>query len=399
MDVVRIDKDTYYPTDLVEKFRSCIWAERFDKSHEMQLTTSYKEYTRKLIPEGTLISLLDSQILMMVESHELNSDGDLVVRAQQVDSFLRYRAWPGNYNIHPEHAPYTTLLDQKPFMMVLLMIWNSIVDNTPIYLKVNPTSTSASGYSADLIPNVQVWADPDTLDPDPANGMYLELPWEFQLSDVHTEIWKILNQFQFGLHVHRPLRTIINAPQYTFTTGGGYVGGLNTADDKIRFVVYRGRNRSLGNGDGMQPLVFSYEAEHLSGPKHLWTLKPNVAYAMSNYGGDSVEWPAGTPPTGWDRRVIASDLKLNSSTNLSTNLEYGGQYAIYQEGPSHIFEAEVTRHLPAVYGTDYGLGDILTVLTDTGERDIMRVSEYIRTFDQEGERAFPTLERAEGLYY
>lgn len=395
MDVVLLETESYYPTDLVERYRSMIWTERFNGSGDFQLTTSDKDYTRQLIPEGSLIGLMDSLQVMQVQNHDLDAEGNLVVRGESVDSFFKHRALPAGYGILPENAPYYTQGVLPPYMVALMLMWNSVVDNTPILLDVNPAHTPVNGSSKDLLPHIHVWTDLDPFDTFLGERIY-----GFSPSNVHTEVWKILNEVQLGLKTIRPQRDILNGPRYTFSSGGGFVGSATATDEHLRFEVYKGLDRTIGNDDALAPITFSYAAGHFVDPANLWAIKNNIAYVLSNVGGGQQVAPAGgTEPEGWERRVQMVDSGITDATYASENAYWKGVQELLEQGPSHLFEAQVAQTNPYIYGTDYGLGDLIQIVGDTGEQDVMRVTEYIRTQDQEGERGFPTLVRPDWRIY
>jgi len=107
-----------------------------------------------------------------------------------------------------------------------------------------------------------------------------------------------------------------------------------------------------------------------------------------------------TPPTGpsFDVRVgmifadditpdtVGSDLsKLNVALQEKANVELQNRKVV------KLVDGEIVQTGQIQFGVDYFLGDIVEVEGNTGVLQKARVTEYIRSKDTAGERAYPTL--------
>ena len=131
MDLLILDKDTYLPKKLFERYTSLIWTERFNTCGEFQLTSPRIEETLATFPLGTLVSLRDTTEVMIVETFDIkpnSSDGypEITIFGRSLDSFLENRVLlPIFYG-----QDWTTLRAYTPYHMVALLIWNTLVNTT-----------------------------------------------------------------------------------------------------------------------------------------------------------------------------------------------------------------------------------------------------------------------------
>jgi len=70
-----------------------------------------------------------------------------------------------------------------------------------------------------------------------------------------------------------------------------------------------------------------------------------------------------------------------------------GKTALKNANRQLLLDSAISANAPYSYGSDYNLGDLVTVMGEYDVMDTMRVNEYVRTQDKDGERAFPTLIR------
>jgi hypothetical protein len=58
----------------------------------------------------------------------------------------------------------------------------------------------------------------------------------------------------------------------------------------------------------------------------------------------------------------------------------------------NVVDGEIVPNKQYTYGIDYGLGDLIELQGNTGAIQNAMVMEYIRTQDESGEKAYPTVE-------
>ncbi len=84
---------------------------------------------------------------------------------------------------------------------------------------------------------------------------------------------------------------------------------------------------------------------------------------------------------------------MNSAliASFSDDLPEKGEVALRQTERVELFDGTISAESPYEYTKDYFLGDKVTILAEYDFAQTMRVSEYIRTEDSEGDRGYPGL--------
>src|ERR1043165_2136294 len=99
MDLLKVSKKDYSIGALVEvePTGTIIWTERFQVPGELELHTNAVQSVRKALPEMSLVTLRDTNEVIMIESHEIQPDDDgvneLIVRGRTLDFFPENRVW------------------------------------------------------------------------------------------------------------------------------------------------------------------------------------------------------------------------------------------------------------------------------------------------------------------
>jgi hypothetical protein len=185
----------------------------------------------------------------------------------------------------------------------------------------------------------------------------------------------------------------------------------------LKFTTYRGVDHTT---DGTAPLVRLTPAldsiQNLKEVRSIQEFK-NVAYVY--YAGSLTKHlldPTAPEPTGFDRRVIVVNAE-GSPTATTPRTVYGISGAMPTSwtqivvGPSDVaafreqnakdafanhnyiraIDGESSPISDYVYGVHYGLGDTIELEGLTGTITKARVTEYIKSQDKTGEKAYPTI--------
>src|SRR4051812_17036171 len=87
--------DTNQSGKLIENWDSLIWTERFNTVGDFNLQTGRVEEFMSLLPEGTRLTLRDSNIAMVVETHQIerkkNTPQKLTITGRSYESILDRR--------------------------------------------------------------------------------------------------------------------------------------------------------------------------------------------------------------------------------------------------------------------------------------------------------------------
>ena len=96
-------------------------------------------------------------------------------------------------------------------------------------------------------------------------------------------------------------------------------------------------------------------------------------------------------PTGLARRVVLIDASQAAGLTQDGLKGYMSQ-GLADARETAVFDGSINQDLsPYVYGVDYSLGDLVRLVGDYGLDQKARVTEYIRSEDASGFKAYPTL--------
>lgn len=391
MDVMRLNPLTYLPDELVEGYASLVWTERQLDPSEFEMKTSKVVQTKSLIPEGSLITHLDTAEVMLVENHSIAKDSngfpELTVSGRSITSSPEQRSLiaPVFGSEWAAPHPYTTS------EIVSLLLWTHLANGSG----EDPTKTDALLAARYQIQNLVI--TDSTSVSETAKTWYLEAGVLDQ--KVKDYLGTVTN---LGLRAVRPLRQNANVVTVdtTRTASRGSIQKTFTSDvSAIRLDIYNGVDRSRLQTENA-PVVLRYDAGHIEDPSYLFSIKDykNLAVVNSSVGVFDV-WPNGTPPIpepeGLDLRALYIDGGSKDDAQLEADfIEKITQDALIElskHNRSILFDAGVSILSPYKYNRDYYLGDKVTLFGEYGIEETMRVVEYVRTEDQTGDRGYPTL--------
>lgn len=163
------------------------------------------------------------------------------------------------------------------------------------------------------------------------------------------------------------------APQWSMTTT--YVEG-----DLVNWngVTYQ---CNINGNIGQEPLIFQ-----------------SYAYGVGS-GAWTPWWVVYEPYSGLDRRVIVLDGSQNPYSSTENTVYSVGEIRralalieLYKYNATALFDGSVSELVASRYNVDYNLGDIVTINGEYGLSEKVRVTEFIRSSDSSGDKAYPTFE-------
>src|SRR6188768_1009977 len=198
MDLLRVNPATFLPDDLIEGYTSLIWTERMAESGGFELITPDIEKTASLIPEDSLLTLRDSDEIMIVESHNLirNPDGssELRVVGTTFETMFRRRIM-----VAAEYKkPWATLKSYTGPEFISLLLWNHLVNATG----EDPTRAAQTMDAKGAIPNVVV-TNSSTI-----TGVLEN--WTLEEGEVFENLRDFLALSDLGIRNIRPKKTTAN---------------------------------------------------------------------------------------------------------------------------------------------------------------------------------------------
>lgn len=383
--------DTSRNLYMIEEYESLIWTERYLEPGDFELVSKNPGYYWNKLQLGDLVSIRESGEVAMVESRNIKEDAQgvktVTIKGRTVDAFLDERVIPGRGG-----KKYKMNKQYRPDQAASVLIWQAVCNptNTDVVL----ATTVTSQYSADQIPNARV--SNKTRSVFPVGNRYVSP------GQVLPEVHRFLRSQNLGLKTLRGgWGSQINnvAVSTTAATRGAITLTVMNGTDDLVFEIYEGYDRSHGNADGNDPVVFSVPAGHFDEPETLDSLEGFKTWAhVDSENGDvgstrnSTEFNLG----GWDRRVVYVDAGGPAEgevvQDFIDNLDEVGKDELKKRQKKDLFDGKIAVISPYILDLDYFLGDIVSI-GDQDSEDIrpMRVAEYVRTDDENGSRGYPAL--------
>ena len=364
MELLGMGSD-FYPDVVVENYNSLIWTERYREPGDFELQTYDIDRTMDLLPIGSMVTLRNSPECMFVESHaiERKAGGEktLTITGRSFESFFENRVAHElsvrmfTYDGDPEGGipPYAWQLSQsgeaasKYAYEMITYLCQKITTN------------------GEVIPNLSVVVDSKTTLAAGKTKRFMTIA----LGTLHERLMEVLSLDDLGLRAELP-------------TGTG---------TKMTIRIYEGVDRSAD-------VIFSTSQGHFTKESYLFS---NRDYKNGVHLFSQWDWTVATntSDTGLNRRfgiVEATDITHDPAPAVGSNpdealLQARGATYLSQNKKTATFSGELASELPYKYERDYKLGDIIRIQGEYGLNQKMRISEYIRIEDVNGEREYPTL--------
>lgn len=356
-------KDNFEALDIFDSYKSFIWTERWTTAGDFKLVIPDSTLRRVQLQEGKFVSLPESREVMMIETQEVDA-GYINVTGPSLTSFLNQRMVR---NTADPAAKYWELTGSPGWIMCEIVrqmcIDGGLIDGSGI---IGPGAR-------EVIPELVIG--------NIASGATVTIAVEY--GTVYEQLKKIGETYNVGFSM--------------YPTGIG--GGLYN----LVFDTYNGTDRT-SDQTIVDPVVFEPSSDTLTKVKSLRSIAgyKNVAYV----------WPPaidGAPAAvgiayadadselavGFDRRTLmltATDVnELPAGTTLQAVLDQKAKDALANNNYVKYLDGEIVPSLTFKYDLDYALGDVVELRSNSLVSQKARITEYIRSQDSTGERAYPTL--------
>jgi hypothetical protein len=385
---MRLDNSTFLPDQLIGGWNSLIWTERFTDAGDFELLTYDIDNALSIMPiKGPcLLCLRGSDEVMIVDEHEITMDDNgiemLKTTGRTFETFLEQRF---NFTLLPgtEYQQQRNYTDGE---MIELLIFDAMLNNS-----YNVLSNSSVVRTNDQVPNVllaEEWTDTSTS----------TTQW-MTAGVVYPDIRQRLSALDFGIRNKRPNVASANIVSITNPSTWASRGVISRAvQNNITSLVmelYDGVDRSASQSV-VEPVVMAPQLGHFHQPRSLFSLKDfKTAVDVRSPYASGQNWQsiyAAQTGIGLNRRwkyVEVGDEFGTTSSNAPLQ-QYANQLYLAARKLKY-FDGEVTSAIPYVYGVDYNLGDLVTVIGNHDFNQDVRVVEFIRSQDENGETAYPTL--------
>lgn len=348
--------------DVIDKFSSVIWTERYYGDSEVELIVPATSDMIQKLPVGTFLGLVGSKEVMLLDSVDIES-GALKVTGGSLLSFMNNRF----IRVTAAHEDrYWTITDVPGNIL-----WDIIY-----YMCV-------SGAYPTGIPNPASMAFPNLISAGIDNSgavVTIAVPY----GPVYDAMRDIATTYEIGMQI-----TLDSA------TNTGY---------SLHFRCYRGLDRT--SGQSVNPIVrFSPEMDTLTDIKELRSITDyaTIVYSFAPGNPDGLATIPGESnvagaPTGFDLRAlmtfeedITTDQTAGDPNTLVNILNSRAQAALTDHRYAKAIDGEIVPLHQFQYGVDYSLGDVIEVQGNSDIIQSSRVTEYIRAQDDTGETAYPTV--------
>lgn len=369
MDLYTLDAN-FQRTSLVETYQSLIWTERYTKAGDFVLVTEALMINRTFLAEGTLMELDGSDEIMIIETVDLK-DGTLKVSGTTLLKYLVNLIFRNDAS----HLKKQWSVGDNPESLM-----NQLVAGVAILGGAWANSSYGIDGAKQVLPGLTIE------NTGPYAGGYYDIGIPF--GPLYDALVTLAETYAIGQKIRLAVRT--------------------SSSFALKYKTYQGRN--LASDQNTYPFVkFSPALDSLRGVSELRSIAnyKNVAYAFAPNNTVGVTTPgiayadAGAAASaGFNRRAMlvfvddtSSDIVSigTAAERLTALLNQRAKDALANNNYIKMIDGEIVPQVDYVYGVHYKMGDIIELDGGSGISQKARITEYIRTTDNTGERAYPTV--------
>lgn len=366
MDLYTLDRN-FQRVDTIDAFGSAIWTERYYGDSEIELVVPATTEMIQKLPEGTFIGLDGSDEVMILETLTIK-DGNLKLVGMSLLPWMNNRFIRSS----PNHDAKEMIFPAgKPGWAVWAILWNWCHRDSP-YLQ---------GSIPMGIPNPQQF-----------------IINQLDLLDYDTSGDDVVITVPYG-----PVYDAMRTTATTYEVGMQILMGTSPV---LGFRSYKGVRRT-SDQTTYPPVRFSPQMDSLTKieeVRSIAALKTKVYAFTGNPMGTLNTNPPGEAHltgdqyTGFDLRAlmgtvpeIDTALVGTDATKMANALNDKAKKVLEANSYVKAVDGEIVPTAQFQYGRDYNLGDIIEVQGNSNIVQTSRVIEYIRTQDESGEKAYPTV--------
>lgn len=361
MELLTLD-DNYQPYELVERYSSLIWTERYSTNGDFQLVTTDVERMLNLLPLESCVTLRESTVPMLVEAHKIEKSLTgapvLTTTGRSFETVLERRvaaktAVAGSVS----GARQEWYEDRAEPSDAAYQVMRQILGDTSHPPKV-PGSQSPVLSALDALPMIELIVPSDY-------SQSVGNSFEIKPGSLYGVVLELIAINHHGLKAVRP----------------------DQGDTKVGIEIYNG-------ADLTNEVVFNARFDQFDQSTYLLSYagSANWAYVFSKTGSQAVNKTLAAEPTGLDRRVLLVDASNEEGVETSEARKTRGQIELYKNNATALFDGQIAEQVAAGYNRNYFLGDIIRLDGEYGLSENVRVAEFIRSDDSTGSKAYPTFE-------
>lgn len=400
------------PDKLIENYESLIWTERYSKAGDFEIKSSDVNYLINALPRESYVTLRESTVPMVVETHKIEKKPGsaplITVTGRSFEACALERR--ASVRDAPGSARNAWLINAAKESDAAYEAMRIVLGDTSRYQGgVQVLAPQNPVVNEDVIPEIDLTLPAD----------YRAVAWSATTTYSSGDIVYYSGALYQATSASGNLNKVPpNATYWTlFVTGAVTTGASNTYEISPDYLYNTVMNLISANHHGIKSVrpgqnssKFGVEIYNGADLTALYTIdarfdqfdsatyllsaqgSTNVAYVYGAGGSDKVLKTAGPEPTGLSRRVLFMDLSGDSTTVNSDVRKTRGLLELYNNNVTAMFDGEVAQQVGADYNSKYFLGDIIQLVGEYGLSQNVRVSEFIRSADNQGTKAYPTLE-------
>lgn len=361
MELVTLNSNNQ-PDRLIEQYDSLIWAERFNTISDVQITSGDISRFMTELPKGTLLSLRDSNYVMEVETHLIERK-----KNQPAKLTIKGRGWE-------------TILDRRPAI-------SDVAAGVADWSVTVKTPSDAAYY---IMEKICVEGILDAADIFETDMVQFPTPDDYLTSTGPAKVFAIpkgnlLNAVLTLLKAESREDLTTDPDTPAVVQHGIRAVRPNSSGTAVSIEIYKGVDRS-------STVYFDGTRQLLNDGSYLFSTvgMATTAYILAADSAAKLE-KAVSAPSGLARRVILVDATTSGITDTDA-LRTQGELSLAEAYETAVFDGSINQELSAYdYGIDYNLGDTVKLVGDYGLDEKAVVTEYIRSVDATGFKAYPTL--------
>jgi hypothetical protein len=361
--------------DVIDAFESIIWTERYYGDSEVVLVVPATREMIQKLPVGTFLSIDKSDRVMILESMSIE-DNKLKLSGISLLSWLDNR-FIRTTDKHEDK--YWYISGGTAGWTLWAIISNMCVQGSP-YLD-GTINTGISNPQRLVVPGLGL-RDYDKSGPNISVGV--------PFGPVYAAMREIATTYEIGMQL-----TLDSVTDTSYFLGFRSYKGLDRTSSQTENPVVRFSPqmdsftdiKELQSVAALKTLVYAFAS----------SLRPEQgAPVLTTVPG--VSSLSGPQYTGFDLRA-----QLVFADDITTDMVGGDPASVVNILNSRAYDALTTNHFVKSvdgeivpesqfqYGIHYNLGDIIEVEGNTGVVQTARITEYIRSQDSAGEKAYPTV--------
>lgn len=382
MDLYTLNEN-FLAREIIDEFVSAIWTERFTTAGDTQLVVPATQANIDKLAPGVYLALRGTREVMILETQDIENKL-LTVTGKTLITMLNQRfAW-----FKSPTSTDSLVTDYSEESVKASVFLHSVVDQ----MVINPVPFTGAFIGANLdwtmeaIPYLSLGAM-ETL------GVLERRT--IATGPLYDGIQQVAEQGNMGISLYLESADPIIGYSLKFTTYGGH--------DRTSTQIIRPMVRLVPEMDQISGIkeihsISQYKnvcyvyyknqiSKHLAEP----TLPEPEGLARRTLIVDAEGQPVGHPVTvigQWGRPYTQTVIDIADENDFR---DQNARNAFANHNYIRAIDGQTSPQNDYKYGVDYGLGDIIELEGLTGTITKARVTEYIRSQDQTGEKEYPTI--------